>query len=256
MKLTELYLHNFQFTIFRYFSDSEQEEDESDIDDYDDGVLDNMAIGPGQASGCTAVVALLVGRELFVANAGDSRCVLCRNGKAVGMSIDQKPEDKEESLRILKAGGRVTKNGRVNDGLNVSRAIGDHTYKTNKDLRPEEQMITAMPVVKTVTLQDDDEFIVLACDGIWNCMSSEEVVAFVRARLTDKKEKISSIMEEVCCQQICMDIVKVFKQRRLARMYQKCNIEVNWCAQSSHYSRYLLRLLTWIISLISTLVKL
>lgn len=88
-----------------------------------------MVEGPGSSSGCTAVVALLVERELYVANAGDSRCVLCRNGKAVEMSLDHKPEDTEELNRIRKAGGRVTLDGRVNGGLNLSRAIGDHGYK-------------------------------------------------------------------------------------------------------------------------------
>lgn len=73
-------------------------------DDEDDGFLNNMVEGPGQSSGCTAVVALLAGRELYVANAGDSRCVLCRNGKTVEMSFDHKPEDEEESLRITNAG--------------------------------------------------------------------------------------------------------------------------------------------------------
>lgn len=85
--------------------------------------------GPGSSSGCTAVVALLSGTELFVANAGDSRCVLCRKGQAVEMSIDHKPEDTEELERIRKAGGKVTMDGRVNGGLNLSRAIGDHAYK-------------------------------------------------------------------------------------------------------------------------------
>lgn len=165
----------------------------------EDCFLTNMVEGPGQSSGCTAVVALLVGRELFVANAGDSRCVLCRNGKTVEMSFDHKPEDEEESQRITKAGGRVTMDGRVNGGLNLSRAIGDHAYKMNKDLKPEEQMISAMPDIKKVTLEDDDEFMVLACDGIWNFMSSEEVVEFVRKRLAEKREKLSSICEEVCC---------------------------------------------------------
>ena len=75
-------------------------------------------------SGCTAVVALLRGNELYVANAGDSRCVLCRNGKAIDMSVDHKPEDEIERNRINKAGGRITMDGRVNGGLNLSRAIG------------------------------------------------------------------------------------------------------------------------------------
>lgn len=98
-------------------------------DDDDDQFLNNMLEGPGSSSGCTAVVALLAGNELYVANAGDSRCVVCRNGTAMDMSLDHKPEDTEELERIQKAGGRVTMDGRVNGGLNLSRAIGDHAYK-------------------------------------------------------------------------------------------------------------------------------
>ena len=81
---------------------------------------------PGVDSGCTAVVALMRGTELFVANAGDSRCVVSRGGKALDMSVDHKPEDKPEHDRIKKAGGRVTEDGRVNGGLNLSRAIGNY----------------------------------------------------------------------------------------------------------------------------------
>lgn len=80
---------------------------------------------PGSDSGCTAVVALLVGSQLYVANAGDSRCVLCRDGQAVELSFDHKPEDEPERERIQNAGGRVTCDGRVNGGLNLSRAIGE-----------------------------------------------------------------------------------------------------------------------------------
>jgi len=69
-------------------------------------------------------VALLRDNQLFVANAGDSRCVLCRDGQAVNMSDDHKPEDPDEQERIVNAGGRVTCDGRVNGGLNLSRAIG------------------------------------------------------------------------------------------------------------------------------------
>lgn len=117
-------------------ADSDDADDESDEEmsaqDYEDDekFLNNMFEGPGSSSGCTAVVALLVGNELYVANAGDSRCVVCRNGAAMDMSFDHKPEDAEELERIQKAGGRVTMDGRVNGGLNLSRAIGDHAYKT------------------------------------------------------------------------------------------------------------------------------
>lgn len=58
------------------------------------------------------------------------------------MSFDHKPEDEPERTRIVKAGGKVTGDGRVNGGLNLSRAIGDHAYKQNKELSDKEQMIT------------------------------------------------------------------------------------------------------------------
>ena len=72
---------------------------------------------------------MLRDNELYVANAGDSRCVLCRDGKAVDMSEDHKPEDPTEQDRITKAGGRVTCDGRVNGGLNLSRALGTSFLK-------------------------------------------------------------------------------------------------------------------------------
>lgn len=59
--------------------------------------------------------------------------------------------------------------------LNLSRAIGDLMYKADEALSPEEQMITADPELKTLELTPEDEFIVLACDGVWNSFSSQEV---------------------------------------------------------------------------------
>ena len=83
------------------------------------------------------------------------------------MSEDHKPTDAPELCRIKQAGGEVGTDGRVNGGLNVSRAIGDHFYKKNSCLPLAEQMITAMPDVRIRDISDEDEFIVLACDGIW-----------------------------------------------------------------------------------------
>ncbi|XP_049776405.1 probable protein phosphatase CG10417 isoform X1 [Schistocerca cancellata] len=188
--------------------EEEQEQEEGDDEDDDDDSLDaddeeedfgtKVTEEPGSDSGCTAVVALLKGQELYVANAGDSRCVVCRNGQAVEMSLDHKPEDECELERIEKAGGKVTTDGRVNGGLNLSRAIGDHAYKQAEKLPPEEQMITALPDVRTLMIDPkEDEFMVLACDGIWNFMSSQDVVDFVRPRILENPEKLSHICEEL-----------------------------------------------------------
>lgn len=172
-------------------------EEDDDEDGLDDAFMSSMETGPAKASGCTAVVALLIGRDLYVANAGDSRCIVSRAGKVVEMSFDHKPEDQIEFQRIRKAGGRVTMDGRVNGGLNLSRAIGDHGYKMNKELPAEDQMITAMPDLKKITLTEEDEFMVLACDGIWNYMSNEEVVGFVKHRIDAGKLSLTEICEQV-----------------------------------------------------------
>ncbi|XP_035436402.2 uncharacterized protein LOC118266893 isoform X3 [Spodoptera frugiperda] len=178
----------------------EEEDDELEAESSDDDGEEDISMNeePGNDSGCTAVVALLRGKELFVANAGDSRCIICREGKAIDMSIDHKPEDAPELERITKAGGKVSNDGRINGGLNLSRAIGDHSYKQNKDLGAKEQMITALPDVKTLTIDPEkDQFMVLACDGIWNFMSSQDVCDFILPRLAEGRERLSQICEEM-----------------------------------------------------------
>ncbi|XP_016360580.1 protein phosphatase 1G-like [Sinocyclocheilus anshuiensis] len=182
--------------------DDTEEGEEEDSDEEEDMCLPGMdgKEEPGSDSGTTAVVALIRGKQLIVANAGDSRCVVSEKGKAVDMSYDHKPEDELELTRIKNAGGKVTMDGRVNGGLNLSRAIGDHFYKRNKALPPEEQMISALPDVKVLTLNEDHEFMVIACDGIWNVMSSQEVLDFVNERLkteAGKNRPLSAIIEEL-----------------------------------------------------------
>ncbi|CAJ1048881.1 protein phosphatase 1G [Xyrichtys novacula] len=181
----------------------EGEEDSEDEEEEEEMCLPGMdgKEEPGSDSGTTAVVALIRGKQLIVANAGDSRCVVSERGKAVDMSYDHKPEDEVELARIKNAGGKVTMDGRVNGGLNLSRAIGDHFYKRNKALPPEEQMISAMPDVKVLTLNEDHDFMVIACDGIWNVLSSQEVVDFISERIkpdqSGKVKALSSIVEEL-----------------------------------------------------------
>jgi hypothetical protein len=96
-------------------------------------------------AGATAIVAVIVGKTLTVANAGDSRAVLCRDGDAFPLSFDHKPQSEIERGRIQKAGGFVNQVGRVNGNLNLSRSIGDLKYKQVEGITKAEQMITAEP---------------------------------------------------------------------------------------------------------------
>eukprot|EP00794_Sanderia_malayensis_P004672 gene4672-5281_t len=181
-------------------SDDESDEEDDEIPD-DDDVCMPQSDEVGKDSGATAIVALLSNNQLHVANVGDSRCVLCRGSKAVDMSIDHKPEDDTEKDRIEKAGGKITHDGRVNGGLNLSRAIGDHNYKTNENLSAHEQAITAVPDIEETHITKEDKFMILACDGIWNVMSSQEAVDFVSQKL-DEQEKEG----EICLSKICEQI--------------------------------------------------
>ena len=149
-------------------------------------------------AGCTAVVALKKGSDLYVANAGDSRGVLCRDGMAIALSEDHKPAQQIERERIIRAGGFVSDIGgvtRVNGNLNLSRAIGDLKYKGNTSLPPKDQIISAHPDVMKISLLPQDQFFVLACDGVWDVMTNQQVVDFVKERL-DK----GMIPKEISCE--------------------------------------------------------
>lgn len=88
--------------------------------------------------GCTANVVLIKDGMIYVANAGDARCVAAIGGKAVALSNDHKPTLSREKQRVIKAGFSVNGEGRIDGNLNLSRAIGDLKYKKNKKLKPSE----------------------------------------------------------------------------------------------------------------------
>lgn len=79
-------------------------------------------------AGCTCCVALVTKNEVYVANAGDTRCVIASKGKAKDLSTDHKPDLPNEKRRVQRAGGFVEE-GRVNGIIAISRAIGDWEYK-------------------------------------------------------------------------------------------------------------------------------
>eukprot|EP00930_Biecheleria_cincta_P003408 TRINITY_DN104342_c0_g1_i1.p1 TRINITY_DN104342_c0_g1~~TRINITY_DN104342_c0_g1_i1.p1 ORF type:complete len:426 (+),score=64.96 TRINITY_DN104342_c0_g1_i1:107-1279(+) len=174
----------------------------------DDADPNDPICGPADQVGCTAVCVLLTATEIICANAGDSRAVLCRKGRAVPLSEDHKPNDPAERRRIEEAGGTVEKiergvmtTYRVNGNLSLSRAIGDLQYKSRKDLPPHKQVVCATPDLHRESITPQDEFIVLACDGIWDVKSSQEVCSFIRRRLINKIP-ISMAIEQLldsCC---------------------------------------------------------
>jgi protein phosphatase 2C family protein 2/3 len=148
-------------------------------------------------SGCTAVAALLThDKKIYVANAGDSRSVLSVKGEVKPLSFDHKPTNDTERARIVSAGGYI-EYGRVNGNLALSRALGDFEFKKNYSLTPQKQAITADPDITMHQITEEDEFLVLACDGIWDCLSSQQVVDFIRLKVSEGKD-LNEIGEEMC----------------------------------------------------------
>lgn len=149
--------------------------------DFDKEMLHNGTWGE-QMAGSTAIVVLIKEKRLYCANAGDSRAIASVGGMVRPLSIDHKPSNETEVKRIM-AGGGYVENNRVNGNLALSRALGDFMYKRNTSMKPEEQIVTADPDVISCDVNEDWEFIVLACDGIWDVMSSIQVADFVRERI-------------------------------------------------------------------------
>jgi len=132
-------------------------------------------------AGSTAVLVCMLGDQVWCANCGDSRAVLCREGSALQLSADHKPTRPDEFARIQAAGGFVT-GGRVMGRLAVSRAIGDVDCKGTLE-EGAHPLIKVEPEIRHFRLAPEDEFMVLACDGLWDVFDSQEAVDFARNHL-------------------------------------------------------------------------
>lgn len=141
-------------------------------------------------------------RTILAANIGDSRAVLCRDDKAWDLSRDHKPNDPTEKSRIESFGGSVVWCGdtdkygepieergiyRVNGNLALSRAIGD---------RSERPHVSAEPEIISVPVREGDQFVIVATDGLWDVMDSDDAVNYVKLSLKSgiAKNKIADVM--------------------------------------------------------------
>jgi len=160
-------------------------------------------------SGTTAVCVLITEKCVIFSNCGDSRGVLSgKTGSGNDASasrptlatLDHKPSNPPERERIQNAGGNVMIQ-RVNGSLAVSRALGDFEYKNVEGKGPKEQLVSPEPEFYMKLRESEiDEFLVLACDGVWDVMTNEEIVSFVSARMrvTDDLEAIANEVIDTC----------------------------------------------------------
>lgn len=155
-------------------------------------------------SGCTATTILISKLQnlLICGNSGDSRTVLSTGGLAKALSFDHKPTLTSEKSRIVAADGFVEMD-RVNGNLALSRAIGDFEFKSNDKLSPYEQIVTCVPdIIQHKLNYENDEFVILACDGIWDCLTSQECVDLVHYGIKKGDMSLNDIASriiDVCC---------------------------------------------------------
>lgn len=145
--------------------------------------------------------------SFYTVNLGDSRAVLCRGGHAIPLTSDHKPDRPDERQRIQKAGGFVGNFGgiprvysasgaglavesQLSMYLAVSRAFGDRPLKTPSAL------VSCEPEIKRFQVDNDDLFIVMACDGIWDVMSNQDAVNIALAQYNDPKAAADAIVKE------------------------------------------------------------
>lgn len=161
--------------------------------------ISSSAAATQAAAGTTALAAVVWGSTLYVANAGDSRAVLSRHGKAIELSRDHKPHEPSEKQRIELCGGYVCSEGRLCGELAVARAIGDFHIpqlkgeccsagSASSQRSSSNTPLTAEPEVTQHQLAPNDEFLVLGCDGLWDVLSSQRAVELARQKLREHND--------------------------------------------------------------------
>jgi serine/threonine protein phosphatase PrpC len=141
-------------------------------------VLDTMMRAQSRISGTAALVGVIHKNVLSVSWAGDSRAVVAdKYGKIKLVTLDHKPNEPFEKVRIERAGGTVYREKGVwrFSGMSLSRSLGDAAVK----YRVPPDTLTHMPDYLTISLEEGD-IVVLACDGIWDVLSTSEVLELVQ----------------------------------------------------------------------------
>lgn len=141
-------------------------------------------------SGSTVAVAVVIDNNVYCANLGDARITLARkNGLALRLTHDHKGSDMRERKRIRNLGGYVSEKGRVMGDVAVARAIGDSIYAP---------YVSTDPFDSSEQEKDDPfllyqgDFLIIACDGLWDEVSDLEAASFVQRYLQNGGERVTA----------------------------------------------------------------
>jgi serine/threonine protein phosphatase PrpC len=157
-------------------------------------------------TGCTACVCLIDTKKkiAYFANSGDSRAItIKKNNEIKAITKDHKPDDQKEKERIYNAGGYIVES-RVEGILNLSRTIGDLQFKKDTKLSADKQKVTSTPDVFNENIKEL-KYIVIGCDGIYDCMSNNNLGKFILNEIK-KTNKISDTITKIMHKNVATDI--------------------------------------------------
>lgn len=136
-------------------------------------------------NGSTGVVGVIVDSKLFVANVGDSEaCIVSeKDGELVAenLTTPHKASDPEEKKRVEELGGHVFF-GRIFGALAVSRSFGDSKFKKPKT---SQNFVSCEPAMQSVEIREDHQFLILACDGLWDVMNHTQAAQFAKSKIAE-----------------------------------------------------------------------
>ena len=147
--------------------------------------------------GTTANIMLIKNSVIYLANVGDSLSVMYKNRKAYNLNKEHQLIIPEEKERVLKSGATIV-GYRINGMLNLTRAIGDLKFKSNPNLKRHEQSVIAVPEISKIEDIDDIDFIIMGCDGVWDCVKRQMVCEFVDKEIRENPDKnLSDILKVI-----------------------------------------------------------
>eukprot|EP00095_Tigriopus_kingsejongensis_P002611 maker-scaffold302_size216161-snap-gene-1.13 protein:Tk02611 transcript:maker-scaffold302_size216161-snap-gene-1.13-mRNA-1 annotation:"probable protein phosphatase 2c" len=191
-----------------------------------------------ELTGSTAVVVMIKHGELYCANLGDSRATACVRGLVKALTCDHNTSNAKERERVYAMGGNIKEN-RVGGVLIPTRCFGDFLLKSEIEKPAWKQVISAVPQIVSFKLSSNWDFVVVGSDGVWDAMSNQDMVTYVKTKLSamcasqSSRDKVvlSSLCEEIL-DHCCAKTVERYGKNSCDNM----TIIIIWLDQSDHRS--------------------
>ena len=190
------------------------------------------------SSGSCGAITIVKNNKLIISNTGDSRIVVYKNGKLFFATEDHKPNSDKEKERIKNSGGQIYQttsliplyyNGKKIDlpwrvfpgRLSVSRTFGDIGAK-NEKFGGKKGVIIPSPDITEFEINNEFDFMVIGCDGIFDVLSNEDLYEIWKIVLKIQKDEIEKYKDiekniELNIDKLCGDFAALIIKSAMAK---------------------------------------